>query len=256
MPRGNSNLSKVAEKGNHDVSIKRKLNHNNAEYSYNSGYGGGYYDYYYGYYNYGQSYYYDSEYGYYTYYYGYDSSYDYYDYYNDYWYYSYDYYYYGYYDDYYGQNSYYDGHTVRDGDGNSDVNADFTGAQDWDDWHEAEGQSKDDEWTGDINDFLEGEGDDRHDEAVWSGDNDGPSFWDDIGDIITHTHTQHAIAHDFSWVTWATEDVDFWDWFWPWYANLDSTWTFDHEPGWVQNDPDYEWEWFQEHTAGHNVTSD
>ena len=57
-------------------------------------------------------------------------------------------------------------------------------------------------------------------------------------------------------MTWATEDVDFWDWFWPWYANLDSTWTFDHEPGWVQKDPAYEWEWFQEHTSGLNVTSD
>ena len=142
MPRGRNNRSSGADKGNHVVSIKRKLNHNDAEYSYNSDYYNYYggYNYYYGYYSYGQSYYYDSDYE--TTYSYYDQGgYDYYNSYDDYWYYSYDYYYYygGYYDSYYGQNSYYDGHEVKDGNGNSDVNADFTGAQDWDDWHEAEG---------------------------------------------------------------------------------------------------------------------
>ena len=43
---------------------------------------------------------------------------------------------------------------MKEGNGNHDVDADFIGGQDWDDWHEAAGQSPDDEWTGDINDFL------------------------------------------------------------------------------------------------------
>jgi len=47
-----------------------------------------------------------------------------------------------------------------------------------------------------------------------------------------------------SWVTWAEEDIDFWEWFWAWYAQLDQTWTFDHEEGHVVTDPNYEWEWF------------
>lgn len=51
-------------------------------------------------------------------------------------------------------------------------------------------------------------------------------------------------------------DTDFWEWFWIWFAELDNTWTFDHEPGFVQTDPDYEWEWFQNHTSGHNTTHD
>mgnify|MGYP006982822872 CR=1 FL=1 len=55
---------------------------------------------------------------------------------------------------------------------------------------------------------------------------------------------QYDISHDLSWVTWAVEDVDFWEWFWPWYDNLDETWTFDHEPGFVATDPAFEWEWF------------
>ena len=52
------------------------------------------------------------------------------------------------------------------------------------------------------------------------------------------------MAHDLSWITWAKEDVDFWEWFWQWYGELDGTWNFDHEPGFVQTDSDYEWEWF------------
>ena len=52
------------------------------------------------------------------------------------------------------------------------------------------------------------------------------------------------MAHDLSWVTWVEEDIDFWEWFWQWYGELDSTWSFDHEPGFVQTDHNYEWEWF------------
>ena len=64
------------------------------------------------------------------------------------------------------------------------------------------------------------------------------------------------MAHDLSWVTWAEEDVDFWEWFWQWYGELDNTWSFDHEPGFIQTDHDYEWEWFQNHTTGFNATID
>ena len=67
---------------------------------------------------------------------------------------------------------------------------------------------------------------------------------DRMGEILTQEHEQYEVAHDLSWVTWAKEDVDFWEWFWQWYEELDSTWNFDHEPGFVQTDHDFEWEWF------------
>ena len=143
-----------------------------------------------------------------------------------------------------------------EGDGNNDIDSKYTGHQDWDDWHEEGGQSKDDEWTGDINDFLEGENDHDHEEALWSWDNEGPTFWDRLGEMVTVEHQQYEIAHDLSWVTWAYEDVDFWDWFWLWFGELDETWEFDHEPGFVQRDENYEWEWFQNHTKGSNSTLD
>ena len=79
---------------------------------------------------------------------------------------------------------------------------------------------------------------------------------DRMGEILTQEHEQYEVAHDLSWITWAKEDVDFWEWFWQWYGELDSTWNFDHEPGFVQTDHDYEWEWFQKHTAGFNETID
>ena len=232
------------------------------EYNYDNG---EYYSAYYGYYqepyfySYYDSYYgsYSSYYYYYSYYYGdeynnyysYDGYYDYYDYYT--------YTYYGYYDSTYGINYAYTYGYSYTGDGNHDVEEKYLGGQDWDDWHEAGGQSKDDEWTGDINDFLQSGDDPHHRDTVWSfDDGDGPSFMDRMGEILTQEHEQHEVAHDLSWITWAKEDVDFWEWFWQWYGELDGTWNFDHEPGFVQMDHDYEWEWFQKHTGGFNETLD
>ena len=66
---------------------------------------------------------------------------------------------------------------------------------------------------------------------------------------MTSTHEQRAVNMTLDWVTWAEEDTDFWVWFWQWYRNFDAVWTFDHEAGEVLNDTNYEWEWFQNHTA-------
>ena len=94
---------------------------------------------------------------------------------------------------------------------------------------------------------MQGEDDAHHRDTIWSFDEgeDGPSFKDRMGEILTQEHEQYEVAHDLSWITWAEQDVDFWEWFWQWYGELDSTWSFDHEPGFVQTDHDYEWEWFQ-----------
>ena len=94
-----------------------------------------------------------------------------------------------YYDEAYGTRSGYTTSYSEDGDGNHDVSDKYLGGQDWDDWHETAGQSTDDEWTGDINDFLNGEGDSHHKDTVWSFDNaDGPSFKDRVGEIFTQEH--------------------------------------------------------------------
>lgn len=200
-----------------DVANSKKKRELQGYYDYYYGqYDSGYYDYDYNSYNYDSgywydysvdnNYYYNSYYGYYdytdSYYsYGYDynSYYDYYDYSTDYYDYS-QYYDYGYYYDYYDYYTYYStddyyGHDYsdgyfyyEDGDGNQDIDSAFIGSQDWDDWHEADGQSKDDEWTGDINDFLNSDDDRNHKEAIWSTDTEGPSFWDQVGEFLTPTH--------------------------------------------------------------------
>ena len=64
------------------------------------------------------------------------------------------------------------------------------------------------------------------------------------------THRSRPVNATLDWVTWAEDDTDFWTWFWQWYVNFEASWTFDHEPGEVLTDPNYEWEWFQNHTAG------
>ena len=140
-----------------------------------------------------------------------------------------------------------------EGNGNRDVDAPYTGSQDWDDWHHSEGEHEDNEnWTGDINDFLFSEGDHDHTTTVWSFDKNENTIWDRLGDYLTEDHEHFDVDVDLQWVDWAAEDVDFWDWFWLWYQSIDETWTFDHEAGFVLTDPDYAWEWFQNHTTGFN----
>lgn len=64
-----------------------------------------------------------------------------------------------------------------------------------------------------------------------------------MGEILTQEHQQYQIAHELNLVTWAEKDADFWEWFWPWYTQLDNTWSFDHEPGFVQTDHNFELDW-------------
>ena len=71
-------------------------------------------------------------------------------------------------------------------------------------------------------------------------DDDGHTIWDDI---FERNEKRHDVAVDYSWIIWAEEDMDFWEWFWEWYDDLDESWTFDHEPGSIIKDPNYEWEW-------------
>ena len=108
-----------------------------------------------------------------------------------------------------------------------------------------------------MNDWMHDEENDRwHRDPIHSLDTDEEIFWDWVGDQMTNTHEARAVNVTLDWVTWAEEDIDFWSWFWQWYGTMDSVWTFDHEPGEVLMDPDYEYEWFQNHTAGHNETFD
>ena len=96
-----------------------------------------------------------------------------------------------------------------------------------------------------MNDFLYDEHNDaRHSDAVFSTGTDAEVPIDVIGEWLTKEHSQRDVNITLDWVTWAEEDIDFWVWFWEWYWTVDDQWTFDHEPGEVVIDPNYEWEWF------------
>ena len=103
------------------------------------------------------------------------------------------------------------------------------------------------DWNGDWTTFFEQNKTDAINHLESNHAEEGIlGWWHDVRD-----HERAEVNLTTEWIGY--EDVDFWDWLWLWYFDLERLWTYDHP---AEDMDTSSWLWLQDTTRGFNDVAD